>query len=174
MTTVLSDREPSASAKAAAPRRRRGDMGVRGLIAVAALVVAVGSVVPLIAVLTTAFAPDALPRYTEFFTSWIDLAVLRNTLVLGALVGLCGTALGFLFAFVQTRLDVRGKKILHVIALIPIVSPPSRSPPPRSCCTAGAASSATACSAWSTTSTAWTGSCSCCRSSLWRTWDCSA
>ncbi|MBD9721859.1 iron ABC transporter permease [Streptomyces caniscabiei] len=126
MTAILSDREPATPARVAAPRRRRRrtDLGVRVLIAVVALLVVVGAVVPLVAVLATAFAPDALPRYAEFFTSRVDLVVLRNTLVLGALVGLCGTALGFLFAFVQTRLDVPGKKILHVIALMPIVSPP--------------------------------------------------
>ncbi|MDX3697048.1 iron ABC transporter permease [Streptomyces europaeiscabiei] len=125
MTVTLSDREPSTSVEVAAPRRRRrADLGVRVLIVAVALLVVIGAVVPLVAVLATAFAPDALPRYAEFFTSWVDLAVLRNTLVLGALVGLCGTALGFLFAFVQARLDVPGKRILHVIALMPIVSPP--------------------------------------------------
>ncbi|MDT0566835.1 iron ABC transporter permease [Streptomyces sp. DSM 3412] len=125
MTAILFDREPTTPARVAAPRRRRrADLGVRALIAVVALLVVVGAVVPLAAVLATAFAPDALPRYAEFFTSRVNLVVLRNTLVLGALVGLCGTALGFLFAFVQTRLDVPGKKILHVIALMPIVSPP--------------------------------------------------
>ncbi|WP_327726266.1 iron ABC transporter permease [Streptomyces sp. NBC_00487] len=125
MTVILSDREPSTSVEVAAPRRRRrADPGVRVLIVAVALLVVIGAVVPLVAVLATAFAPEALPRYAEFFTSWVDLAVLRNTLVLGALVGLCGTALGFLFAFVQARLDVPGKRILHVIALMPIVSPP--------------------------------------------------
>ncbi|MGW1272373.1 hypothetical protein ACWD5A_27645, partial [Streptomyces sp. NPDC002491] len=125
MTTTLSGRPPSLSAPtgAAAPRRRRRpDLGL--LITAVALLVVIGAAVPLVAVLATAFAPDALPRYTEFFTSWVDLVVLRNTLVLGTLVGVCGTALGFLFAFVQARLDVPGKKILHVVALLPIVSPP--------------------------------------------------
>jgi iron(III) transport system permease protein len=88
------------------------------------LLVAVGSVVPLTAVLSTALSRQALPRYAEFVTSPADLAILRNTLVLGLLVGVCGTALGFLFAFVQTRLAVPGKRILHVVALLPIVSPP--------------------------------------------------
>src|SRR5687768_7133285 len=75
-------------------------------------------------VLATAFSAEALPRYGEFVTSRTDLTILRNTLVLGLLVGACGTAIGFLFAFVQTRLDVPFKRILHVIALVPIVSPP--------------------------------------------------
>lgn len=124
MTLLLPERAPTAAPPAGARRRRGSDPAIRLLIVVCVLLVAIGAAIPLIAVLATAFAPDALPRYAEFFTSSVDLGILRNTLVLGALVGACGTALGFLFAFVQTRLDVPGKKILHVIALMPIVSPP--------------------------------------------------
>ncbi|WP_051723774.1 ABC transporter permease [Micromonospora chokoriensis] len=123
MTLLLPERAPTATPPGAR-RRRGGDPAIRLLIVVCVLLVAIGAAIPLIAVLATAFAPDALPRYAEFFTSSVDLGILRNTLVLGALVGACGTALGFLFAFVQTRLDVPGKKILHVIAMMPIVSPP--------------------------------------------------
>lgn len=125
MTAVLQDRGTAVAPGApAAPRRRKADLGVRALVAVSGLLVLIGAVVPLLAVLATAFAPDVLPRYAEFFTSAVDLGILRNTLVLGLLVGTGGTALGFLFAFVQARLDVPGKKILHVIAMMPIVSPP--------------------------------------------------
>ncbi|MGC4892278.1 ABC transporter permease [Micromonospora sp. DT31] len=125
MTVLLAEPAPAPTPTPPTKRRRRKtDMGVRVLIAVSVLVVTVGAVVPLIAVLATAFAPDALPRYAEFFTSEVDLGILRNTLVLGALVGAGGTLLGFLFAFVQARLDVPGKKILHLIAMLPVVSPP--------------------------------------------------
>ncbi|GAA4698593.1 ABC transporter permease [Phytohabitans rumicis] len=124
MTDVLTDREVPPPSAAAPRRRRRPDLGVRAFVVASVLLVAIGSVVPLAAVLATAFAPGALHRYGEFFTSSVDLKILRNTLVLGALVGTGGTALGFLFAFVQTRLDVPGKRILHVLALVPIVSPP--------------------------------------------------
>lgn len=125
MTTLLSGRDVTTASAVATPRRRRrSDVGIRGLIIASVVLVAVGAVVPLVAVLATAFAPDALPRYAQFFTSSVDLTILGNTLVLGALVGVCGTLLGFLFAFVQARLDVPGKKVLHVIAMMPIVSPP--------------------------------------------------
>ncbi|GIJ73028.1 ABC transporter permease [Virgisporangium ochraceum] len=106
------------------PRRRSRDVGVTVAVVASVLLVAVGSVVPLTAVLSTALSGPALPRYAEFVTSSTDLGILRNTLVLGLLVGVCGTAIGFLFAFVQTRLAVPGKRILHVVALLPIVSPP--------------------------------------------------
>ncbi|RZT79446.1 iron(III) transport system permease protein [Micromonospora violae] len=124
MTLLLPERSSTFTPPAGARRRRGGDPAIRLLIVVCVLLVAIGAAIPLIAVLATAFAPGALPRYAEFFTSSVDLEILRNTLVLGALVGAGGTALGFLFAFVQARLDVPGKKILHVIAMMPIVSPP--------------------------------------------------
>jgi iron(III) transport system permease protein len=97
---------------------------VIGAVAISVAVVVLGSLIPLAMILKTAFGAEALPRYGEFVTSRTDLSILRNTLVLGLLVGACGTAIGFLFAFVQTRLDVPFKRVLHVIALVPIVSPP--------------------------------------------------
>jgi iron(III) transport system permease protein len=125
MTVLTRSRRRTPDGAVSGPsRRRRLDLGIRLLLVACVLLVVVGSVIPLVAVLTAAFAPDALPRYAEFITSAVDLGILRNTLVLGVLVGLVGTALGFLFAFVQTRLAVPGKRVLHVIALVPIVSPP--------------------------------------------------
>jgi iron(III) transport system permease protein len=97
---------------------------VIGAVVVSVAVVVLGSLIPLAMILKTAFSAEALPRYGEFVTSWADLSILRNTLVLGVLVGVCGTAVGFLFAFVQTRLDVPFKRVLHILALVPIVSPP--------------------------------------------------
>ncbi|GIJ49595.1 hypothetical protein Val02_64810 [Virgisporangium aliadipatigenens] len=115
---------PVETAPSNRPRRRSRDVGVTVALVASVLLVAVGSVVPLTAMLSTALSGSALPRYAQFVTSSTDLAILRNTLVLGLLVGACGTAIGFLFAFVQTRLAVPGKRILHVVALLPIVSPP--------------------------------------------------
>ena len=115
---------PQTDLPAAPPRRRSRDLGVMAAVAASVLLVVVGSVYPLTAVLSTALSGEALPRYAEFVTSEVDLKILRNTLVLGLLVGTFGTALGFLFAFVQTRLAVPGKRILHVVALVPVVSPP--------------------------------------------------
>src|ERR1700754_2259525 len=114
--------KPTPSRRRVAKPRR--SPWVIGAVAVSVAVVTVGSLIPLGMVFATAFSAEALPRYGEFVTSGTDLTILRNTLVLGVLVGVFGTAIGFLFAFVQARVDVPGKRFLHVIALVPIVAPP--------------------------------------------------
>ncbi|PRY31894.1 ABC transporter permease [Pseudosporangium ferrugineum] len=124
MTTLSPAVEAAPAPPPPRPRRRSRDVGVTAAVAASILLVTLGSLFPLTAVLSTALSGEALPRYAEFLTSRVDLTILRNTLVLGLLVGACGTAIGFLFAFVQTRLAVPGKRILHVVALMPIVSPP--------------------------------------------------
>ncbi|NUT41450.1 MAG: iron ABC transporter permease [Thermoactinospora sp.] len=104
-------------------RERGGRLPVRIAIGAATALVLAGTVYPLANVLAEAATPAALPRYARLLSA-SDLGILRNTLVLGLLVATAGTALGLLFAFVQTRLDVPGKRLLHWIALIPMVSPP--------------------------------------------------
>src|SRR5690606_660822 len=49
---------------------------------------------------------------------------LANSLSVGALVGLFGVVIGYVAAFVLTRLDVPFKKLLHLITILPIISPP--------------------------------------------------
>jgi iron(III) transport system permease protein len=121
---VTTTAPPPAPTKTTRTARQRRNPWVVVAIAVSLLVVLLGSIIPLAMILKAAFGPDSLPHYVEFVTSSTDLGILRNTLVLGLLVGVIGTAVGFLFAFVQTRLDVPFKRVLHVIALVPIVSPP--------------------------------------------------
>jgi iron(III) transport system permease protein len=79
---------------------------------------------PLVRILTQAFGAEGLETLRNIATSPANRAVLLNTVVLGVLVGAVGTAIGFAFAYAQARLDFRGKKLLHLIALLPIVSPP--------------------------------------------------
>jgi iron(III) transport system permease protein len=55
-----------------------------------------------------------------------QLQAFRNSLLLATLVGLCGTALGFLFAFTAARANLsRGwVTVLDAATLLPLVSPP--------------------------------------------------
>jgi iron(III) transport system permease protein len=126
MTTLSDQPRQTVSPRVARARviRRRRELSIRVAIGLCIGFVVIGAVYPLGAVLSKALSAEAMPLYREFITSPIDLRILRNTIVLGVLVGTVGTAIGLLFAFVQARLAVPGKRILHVLALVPIVSPP--------------------------------------------------
>ncbi|MPY11446.1 iron ABC transporter permease [Arthrobacter sp. KR32] len=94
------------------------------VITVVVLILAILIGYPLVRILTQAFGAEGLETLRNIATSSANRAVLLNTVVLGVLVGAVGTAIGFAFAYAQARLDFRGKKLLHLIALLPIVSPP--------------------------------------------------
>lgn len=94
------------------------------VIAAIVLILALLIGYPLVRILTQAFASDGLETLRNIFTSSANRTVLLNTVILGVLVGALGTAIGFAFAYAQARLQFRGKKLLHLIALLPIVSPP--------------------------------------------------
>lgn len=100
---------------------------VFALLTAIALAIAVFVVHPLIRVLVASFQVDG----EWSFGGYLDLAERRlyrnaflNSLGVGALVGILGVALGWVAAFVATRLDVPGKTILHYLTILPIVSPP--------------------------------------------------
>lgn len=50
--------------------------------------------------------------------------MLGDTLKMGIMTATGGTVIGFIFAYATVRCNVPGKKFLHLIALIPTVSPP--------------------------------------------------
>lgn len=47
-----------------------------------------------------------------------------NSLKLGLVVGVTATIIGYLFAFSTTRTAIRGKRFFHIMAILPILSPP--------------------------------------------------
>ncbi len=102
----------------------RTDLGTKlAIVALAAiLLLLIGY--PLARILMQAFDPAGREVLGAILTSAVNRQILLNTVVLGTLVGAIGTAVGFLFAYAQARLEFRGKKALHLIALMPIVSPP--------------------------------------------------
>lgn len=88
------------------------------------LFLGVAIVYPLFKMLGISFTQEALAYYTRYFSSPVYLGIIWNTVELGLVVGFFGTALGFLFAYVQVRLDVPFKRFMHLMALMPIISPP--------------------------------------------------
>lgn len=86
--------------------------------------VVIGIVLPIIAMIGAAVSGEGLSLFQRYFGDPVYQTIIWNTLVLGALVGVIGTALGFLFAFVQIKLNVPFKRFMHLIALVPVISPP--------------------------------------------------
>lgn len=98
------------------------------LLAAIALSIAVFVVYPLVRVLLASFHGDdggwTLAGYGELAGRKLYRNALMNSLSVGVVVGVLSVALGYLAAFVLTRLDVPGKRLLHYVTILPIVSPP--------------------------------------------------
>lgn len=104
--------------------RVRRDPTTIALVAIVFAVLFFLILLPLITILSKAFSSDGLSVLTSVFASSTNRTIILNTVILGVVVGLAGTLIGFFLAFIQARVALPGKKILHLIALIPIVSPP--------------------------------------------------
>ncbi len=97
------------------------------LLTVIALSIAVFVVYPLIKVFMASLQVNdvwTLNGYRELAERRLYRNALVNSLSVAALVGIISVAIGYLAAFVLTRLEVPGKTLLHYITILPIVSPP--------------------------------------------------
>ena len=65
-----------------------------------------------------------LEVYFSIFASKKFVKVVLNTLMLGAISGLCSTVIGFLFAYVDVYVKTKMRGIFKIISMLPIVSPP--------------------------------------------------
>ncbi len=82
---------------------------------------------PLIKViLTSVYSKNhfSLSVYKEIVTSWYLRRAFLNSIMMGTLTAVFGALVGFIFAFTLTRTDIPFKKFFHIIAIIPIISPP--------------------------------------------------
>ncbi|MDQ0615181.1 iron(III) transport system permease protein [Microbacterium sp. W4I4] len=103
-------------------RRARNDPTVTIvlLVVIAGLMLILG--LPVAKLIGAGFSEDGLAAMIAAITG--NSVPLRNTILLGLLVGVVGTAIGFVCAYAQVFLDFRGKRILHWITLLPTISPP--------------------------------------------------
>lgn len=81
-------------------------------------------ILPLLAMVGESLSPAGLPRFENYISQPAFQTIITNTVVLGVTVALGGTLLGFLFAYVQVKVKVPFKRFMHIMALIPIISPP--------------------------------------------------
>jgi iron(III) transport system permease protein len=117
----------------------RGDAFVTSSIGLVVALIIVFVFFPVTTILASAFADnDGNFAPLEFVTKFMDRSIwgldclsgdLRcgvawNTLFLGLLVGVGTTALGLAFALIATRTAFRYKKLLRVMSVLPIITPP--------------------------------------------------
>lgn len=123
--SLLQAEAASAPPPARATRARRGtDWPTRLVVAGIVLLLGLLIIYPLAAIFGQAFSASGSRTLASMFTSAVNRRIVLNTIWLGILVGGLGTLLGFLLAYVQVRVDFKGKKVLHLLCLLPVVSPP--------------------------------------------------
>ena len=81
-------------------------------------------ILPLAATIGLSGSAEGLPLFQRYLGDPTYQTILLNTIVMGLLVAVVGTLVGFLFAFVQVKLDVPFKRFIHIVALLPVISPP--------------------------------------------------
>ena len=81
-------------------------------------------VLPLLNILVYSSQPSGSAIVKGSFSDIVTRNIIWNTVKLGLTVAALGTLLGFIMAYTQARVEFRGKKILHIINLVPIISPP--------------------------------------------------
>jgi ABC-type Fe3+ transport system permease subunit len=93
------------------------------------LLLALFVIYPLLMMLSAAFLEEGRPTLALLFHILgkpSTRAAFLNSLLLGALVGLVGTVLGFLFAFTVVRGHLRPRwvRLIDAATLLPLISPP--------------------------------------------------
>ncbi len=84
-------------------------------------------VLPLFNILKESFLEDGeftFSHYVKIFTLSHNKEIVFNTLKLGVTVSLISTFIGFIFAYASAYVKIKFKKLLEVIAILPIISPP--------------------------------------------------
>lgn len=106
-----------------AMRRIVADPWLFGIYVLLTLSVAVFAILPILSVLRLALTGEEGAIW-ERLTSALVLRAAGNTLMLGAASAVAATVVGFILAFAMTRTNMRGKKIVHLVSLLPVISPP--------------------------------------------------
>lgn len=109
--------------------RPRLDPVTRSVVLALWIALGVFVVYPAVRLLAIAFVVDGhftLANFAPVVSNWYDRMALFNSLLLGFSVAISGTVLGFVFAYVVTRLRLPKwfKWVLSGISVLPLISPP--------------------------------------------------
>lgn len=126
MTALTAATTPAAPTGAGGVRRRgrATDWLTVAIVTVVVALLGVAILYPLGTIFVQAFSARGWSIVASTITSPVSRQVVGNTFLLGALVGVLGTVLGFIAAYIQVMVDFRWKRAFHLVCLLPIVSPP--------------------------------------------------
>jgi iron(III) transport system permease protein len=108
-------------------RRMLADPAVLVVAAAVQVLLLVFIVWPLVRVVVVSLTPGgawSTAAYAEQLRSWYIQRAVVNSLLVGLLTAAASVVLGFVYAYTLVRTAVPLRRLLHVLAILPIVSPP--------------------------------------------------
>jgi iron(III) transport system permease protein len=108
-------------------RRLLADPVVLAVAAAIQVLLLIFIVWPLVRVVVVSLTPGgawSAGAYAEQLRSWYIQRAVVNSLVVGLLTAGASVVLGFAYAYTLVRTAVPLKRLLHILAILPIVSPP--------------------------------------------------
>ena len=122
MSTAVIEKDKAVALKK--PKKIKLDIGTKTALIISVVLLLLMVVFPLLNILTRASEGTGREVFANIFESAVTRKIIINTIVLGVVVATIGTIIGFFLAFAQVKLNFRGKKLLHIIALVPLITPP--------------------------------------------------
>ena len=122
MSTAVIEKDKAVALKK--PKKIQLDIGTKTALIVSVALLLLMVVFPLLNILTRASEGTGREVFANILESAVTRKIIMNTIILGTVVATIGTIIGFFLAYAQVKLNFRGKKILHVIALVPLITPP--------------------------------------------------
>lgn len=104
-------------------RKIIADPWIFGIFVLLTFGVVLFAILPIFSVLRLA-ASGETSALIDRLTSPLVLRAFGNTLLLGVLSAAAATVIGFILAFAMARTNMRGKRVVHLVALLPVISPP--------------------------------------------------
>ena len=122
MSTAVIEKDKAVALKK--PKKIKLDIGTKTALIISVALLLLMVVFPLLNILTRASEGTGREVFANIFESAVTRKIIMNTIILGTVVATIGTIIGFFLAYAQVKLNFRGKKLLHVIALVPLITPP--------------------------------------------------
>lgn len=94
-----------------------------GLVLVV-LFVAIAIIDPIYAMVKESLTEKGQELFSHYLSSPVYQRIIRNTMEMGLLVAAVGTFVGFMIAYIQVKVAVPFKRLIHILAMVPIISPP--------------------------------------------------